>query len=94
MGGVERSIKINLSEILGCLVACVFPWWWRLEIALLFMGFSAAAQNLGLVGLSLRVGEPAGWGSACLSSHPPAPGRCHLGDQHSSVSVLTKGRLL
>lgn len=52
MGGVEESIKINLLENLGCLVACVFfHGWRRLEIALLFMGFSAAAQRFGFVGL-------------------------------------------
>lgn len=65
---------------------CIFPWWGRLEIALLFMGVSAAAQKFGFAGSVYvwvrQLLQPVGWGAVpgstlwhchCLSSCLPNP---------------------
>lgn len=86
---------------------CIFPWCGRLEIALLFMGFSAAAQKLGFVGSVPLCGQGSscacgrgqglaacsGSVSVCLPASP-RPAWCHPDEQHSSVKCAYQGQVL
>lgn len=87
---------------------CIFPWCGKLEIALLFMGSSAAAHKLGIVGLvplcgegsfcSLRGGGQglagcSGTVSVCLPASL-LPAWSHPDEQHSSVKCAYEGQVL